>query len=63
MKVIVDRDRCEGNMVCMRWCPEVFRLGDDDKVTLLKDTVPDDLRQRVERAVQGCPRQALALQE
>jgi ferredoxin len=64
MKVIVDQDRCEGNGVCESCCPEVFRLPDDaDKVILLMETVPDNLRSDVESAVDGCPRQALSLQE
>jgi ferredoxin len=63
MKVIVDRDRCEGNAVCVRCCPDVFRLQDDDKVTILMDSIPENLRTRVQMAVNGCPRQALSLQE
>ena len=27
MKIRVDYDRCEGNAVCMRVCPEVFEVG------------------------------------
>ena len=63
MKVLVDRDRCEGNAVCVGCCPEMFELPDDvDTVTLLMDSVPDNLRQNVQAAVDGCPRQALSLE-
>lgn len=61
MKVVVDRDRCEGNAVCVRCCAEMFRLGDEDKVEILMATVPERLRTHVELAVNRCPRQALAL--
>jgi len=63
MKVSVDRNRCEANAVCVRCCPEVFRLEEDDTLSILMDSIPEDLRQRVEMAVNGCPRQALSLSE
>jgi ferredoxin len=63
MKVIVNYDLCEANAVCVRACPEVFRLEEDDTLTVLLDPVPETLRRGVERAVRGCPRQALAIQE
>ena len=63
MKVTVNYDLCEANAVCVRSCPEVFRLEEDDTLTLLLDQIPDTLRSGVERAVRGCPRQALALEK
>jgi ferredoxin len=63
MKVTVNYDLCEANAVCVRSCPEVFRLEEDDTLTVLLDQIPDTLRSVVERAVRGCPRQALAVQE
>ena len=36
MKVIVDWDLCEANAVCMKVCPEVFELQEDDTL-LIKD--------------------------
>ena len=63
MKVTVNYDLCEANAVCVRSCPEVFRLEEDDTLTVLLDQIPDTLRSGVERAVRGCPRQALALEE
>lgn len=63
MKVLVDYDRCEGNAVCMKVCPEVFEVGDDDRVRLLVKEPSEDLRAKVEAAVRRCPRQALAVEE
>jgi ferredoxin len=63
MRIIADFDLCEANAVCVRSCPEVFRLDDDDTLTILLDEIPETLRPAVERAVGGCPRQALSLQE
>ena len=33
MRVLVNRDLCEGNALCVKEAPEVFKLGDDDQVT------------------------------
>ena len=63
MKVVVDYDLCEANALCMDCCPEVFRVEEDDTLTvLIEGDVPDDLRAKVEEAVRLCPRQAIALQ-
>lgn len=61
MKISVDRDRCEANQTCMRVVPEVFRVDEKDQLHVLVDEVGPELRERVERAVKLCPRQALAL--
>jgi ferredoxin len=63
MKVIADYDLCEANAVCVRSCPEVFRLQEDETLTILLDEIPETLRTGVERAVRACPRQALAIEE
>lgn len=61
MKVIVDRDLCEGNAVCVGIAPEVFELGDDDVVRILIENPDESLRGKVEEAVRSCPRQALKI--
>lgn len=63
MKITVDRDRCEANAVCVRAAPEAFRVDEEDRLHVLVDEVPPELRARVEKAVRACPRQALALAE
>ncbi len=61
MKVMVDTDLCEANAVCVGQCPEVFRVNDDDTMTILVSEVPERLRSQVEDAVRLCPRQALRI--
>ena len=61
MRVIVDRDLCEGNAVCMRLAPEVFEVRDDDRLHLLQERPGEALRERVAAAVRRCPKQALSL--
>ena len=62
MKVVVDYDLCEANALCMSCCPEVFRVEEDDTLTVLMDEVPEKLRAQVEEAVRLCPRQAIVLE-
>lgn len=62
MKVIVDYDLCEANALCMESCPEVFRIEEDDTLTLLMDEIPEKLREKLEEAARLCPRQALRLE-
>jgi ferredoxin len=63
MRVVVDTDLCEANEVCVGLCSEVFRLGEDDRATILLDPIPENLRPAVEKAVRSCPRQALSLRD
>jgi ferredoxin len=62
MKVIVDYDRCEANAVCMKVCPEVFEVREDDNLYLKTENPPESLRAKVEEAVRRCPRQALSIE-
>lgn len=62
MRILVDRDLCEGNAVCMKVCPDVFTVDDDDQVRVLIEQPDESLRSKVEAAVRRCPRQALRLE-
>jgi ferredoxin len=62
MKVVVDYDLCEANALCMDCCPEVFRVEEDDTLTVLIDAPGEELRAKVEDAVRLCPRQAITLE-
>jgi ferredoxin len=63
MRVVVNPDLCEANEVCVSLCSEGFRLAEDDRVTILLDPIPENLRPAVEKAVRSCPRQALSLRD
>ena len=62
MKIIVDYDLCEANAVCQENCPEVFRVEDDDTLTILIEEPSEDLRESVNHAVDRCPRQAIRVE-
>lgn len=63
MRVAVDRGACEANALCVGAAPEVFELGDDDVLTILQESPPEELRAHVVAAVRLCPKQALQLTE
>lgn len=62
MRVVVDFDLCESNAVCMGIAPEVFEVRDDDFLYVLQEEPPEDLREKIESAVQRCPKQAIAIE-
>jgi len=63
MKVVVDYDLCEANAVCQKQAPEVFRVEEDDTLTVIISDVPGDLQAKVEEAVRLCPRQAIRVED
>ena len=63
MKVIVDRDLCEGHARCVEAAPGVFEIGDDDEMHIIDENPGEERRRGVEAAIANCPRQALSLQD
>jgi ferredoxin len=62
MKVVVDYDLCEANALCMEACPQVFRVEEDDTLTVLMDEIPKELRSKIQEAERLCPRQAIRVE-
>ena len=60
MRVVVDRDRCESNAVCVRIAPGVFQLDDDEYAMVTADPVPVEQETLAEKAIAECPRAALS---
>lgn len=63
MKVVVDYDLCEANAVCMGVAPEIFRVEEDDTLTVLMENPPENLRAKAEEAARLCPKQAISIVE
>jgi ferredoxin len=59
MRVEVDRDRCEGNAVCLGIAPDLFDLDDEDYAVVKADPVPDGQEDLAEQSIAECPRAAL----
>jgi ferredoxin len=60
MELRVDADLCEANAVCCGLAPEVFELDDDEQL-IITQPFPEDQRERVQKAVERCPKNALEL--
>lgn len=60
MRVVVDRDRCEGNAICVGIAPELFKLDDDEYAVVTVDPIPADQEALAEQAIADCPRAALS---
>jgi ferredoxin len=60
MRVVVDRDRCEGNAICVGIAPELFQLDDDEYADVATDPIPADKEALAEQAIADCPRAALS---
>ena len=59
MRVVVDKDRCEGNAVCVGIAPDLFELDEEDYVMVTKDPIPAGEVALAEQAIAECPRAAL----
>ncbi len=60
MKVEVDQDLCISCGTCIDMCPDVFNWNDDGKAEVVVETVPDELEEDVEEAVEFCPTDAIS---
>jgi ferredoxin len=60
MRVIADKDRCEGHGLCATVAPEVFDLDDEGVVVVLTpDLIPADLETKAVSGARSCPVAAL----
>jgi ferredoxin len=61
--VVVDRDLCQGHAVCESEAPEVFSVPKSGTVTIIEERPPEELRPKVQLAVEYCPTGALRIEE
>jgi ferredoxin len=62
MRIVVDRDRCEGLGMCEAMAHDFFELDDDEVMHVLDETPGEEHRGQLHAAVQSCPALALSLQ-
>ena len=63
LRIVVDRDLCQGHGVCESEAPELFEVDRDRKVHVLDETPDDSQRKALELAVKYCPTHALSIVE
>jgi ferredoxin len=57
-----DLSACQGYANCVIAAPDVYDIDDDGVVVLLRRTVPEEDRPRVEEAARSCPVSALTIE-
>lgn len=62
MRIVVDRNQCESNALCVGILPEVFYLDDDDVLHVLDEHPAGEFRERVTEAARACPKQAITIE-
>jgi ferredoxin len=60
IRVSIDWAKCQGNGVCARVAPEVFKLDKTGFPEEILEAVPDQLRPKVSLAVRQCPTEAIS---
>jgi ferredoxin len=63
MKVKVDVTKCLGNGLCENTAEDVFDLGDNTVVRVTLETIPEERRAQMQRAVDDCPVGALSIHD
>jgi ferredoxin len=63
MRVVVDRDLCQGHGACEGEAPEVFSVSKRGELTVVDPSPPESLRAAVTLAVKYCPTHALDIEE
>jgi len=64
MRIVVDRDLCQGHGMCVLEAPDVFALGKHDaQVSVLDENPAESERDAVRRAITYCPTGALSVSE
>jgi ferredoxin len=63
MKAKVDADACVSCGLCESICSEVFKMNDNDIAEVITDPVPSEAEDTCREAAEGCPVDAISLEE
>jgi ferredoxin len=63
MKATVDADACTGCGLCIDACPEVFEMGDEGVAVVKVTEVSPDDEDSCKEAADGCPVEAIQIEE
>lgn len=59
MRIIIDRDLCQGHGVCESEAPAVFSVSKKGELTVLDERPDESQRAGVEQAAKYCPTHAI----
>lgn len=62
VRIVVDLTLCQGYAQCCFFAPDVFRFNGQEALMYVPEP-SDDQRERVWRAVEACPVQAIAVED
>ena len=63
MKPVVDKDTGIACGLCPSICPECFDMEDDGKAGAIVDEVPEEAMDGAKEAEEGCPVDAITIEE
>jgi ferredoxin len=63
VKIVVDRELCQGHAMCEVEAPRIFSVPKVGTVTVISESPPLDQLEAVQLAVQYCPTHALSIKE
>ncbi|HEY5250354.1 MAG TPA: ferredoxin [Acidimicrobiales bacterium] len=63
MRIVVDRDLCQGHGVCESEAPDVFSVSKKGVLAVIEENPAEEMRSMVEQAVAFCPTKALRIEE
>jgi sterol 14alpha-demethylase len=61
-RIVVDMDLCKGHATCMGEAPELFRVDEEGRLTVLNDRPDADLLPKARAAQRYCPTQAIRIE-
>jgi sterol 14-demethylase len=62
-RVCVDAELCQGHAVCTGEAPEIFELGQDERVHVKDETPRKELRKKAELAARYCPNHVITIED
>lgn len=64
IKMTFDRTKCQGYANCIIEAPEIWDFDEDEDVAVLRQEFPgEELREKAEASVRGCPAHAISIEK
>jgi ferredoxin len=64
VRIIYNRDACQGHNRCYMLAPELFDVDDEGyAILLVTGEVPEELRDKAQLTVDNCPEYAIAVED